>query len=143
MNQLPFSSINYGTCTLLEGRIIIESILNTTIKGTGNGMTSIFPCQIFQLKEGINTKEGEPNYDLFQLALKSSSKRMYPNYVNCDWSVQKSAFDKSQQIKKEVLEKLAKENPQFLKEIAKLPYDIQETLGFHIEDDGTDDIIIE
>ena len=58
-NQLPFSSINYGTCTLPEGRIITEAILNATIDGVGNGETSIFPCQIFQLMDGINTKEGE------------------------------------------------------------------------------------
>lgn len=142
-NQLPFSSINYGTCTLPEGRIIIESILNTTIKGTGKGMTSIFPCQIFQLKDGINTKKEDPNYDLFQLALKSSSKRMYPNYANCDWSVQRTAFEKSQQIKKDVLEKISKKKPELLKKIAQLPYEIQETLGFHIEDDGKKEIIFE
>lgn len=85
-NQLPFSSINYGTCTLPEGRIVIRAILDATIRGTGDGQTSIFPCQIFQLKDGINTKAGEPNYDLFKHAIKCTSMRMYPNYVNCDWS---------------------------------------------------------
>lgn len=85
-NQLPFSSINYGTCTLPEGRIIVRAILDSTIRGTGNGQTSIFPCQIFQLMDGVNTKKGDPNYDLFQHAIKCTSMRMYPNYVNCDWS---------------------------------------------------------
>lgn len=85
-NQLPFSSINYGTCTLPEGRIVIRAILDATIRGTGNGQTSIFPCQIFQLMDGVNTKEGDPNYDLFKHAVKCTSMRMYPNYVNCDWS---------------------------------------------------------
>ena len=85
-NQLPFSSINYGTCTLPEGRIIIRAILDATIKGTGNGQTSIFPCQIFQMMDGVNTGKNDPNYDLFKHAIKCTSMRMYPNYVNCDWS---------------------------------------------------------
>lgn len=85
-NQLPFSSINYGTCTLPEGRIIIRAILDATIKGTGNGQTSIFPCQIFQMMNGVNTGKNDPNYDLFKHAIKCTSMRMYPNYVNCDWS---------------------------------------------------------
>ncbi len=85
-NQLPFSSINYGTCTLPEGRMFTEAILKSTIKGVGNGQTSIFPCQIFQYKKGVNDKEGTPNHDLFKLAIECTSKRLYPNYVNCDWS---------------------------------------------------------
>lgn len=85
-NQLPFSSINYGTCTLPEGRIVIRAILDATIRGTGNGQTSIFPCQIFQMLDGVNTKPEDPNYDLFKHAIKCTSMRMYPNYVNCDWS---------------------------------------------------------
>ena len=86
-NQLPFSSINYGTCTLIEGRMVIKSLLEGSIKGTGKfHKTSIFPCGIFQLMKGVNRKEGEPNYDLYQLALKSTSQRLYPNYANCDWS---------------------------------------------------------
>ena len=84
-NQLPFSSINYGTCTEEEGRIVSRAILSATIKGVGNGQTSIFPCQIFQKMKGINDK-GSKNYDLYQLAIRSTAKRMYPNYCNCDWS---------------------------------------------------------
>jgi len=85
-NQLPFSSINYGTCTLEEGRLLIKEILKCTIDGVGNHATSIFPCQIFQLMDGVNAKENDPNYDLFKLAIECTSKRLYPNYVNCDWS---------------------------------------------------------
>ncbi len=85
-NQLPFSSINYGTCTLEEGRLLTKEILECTIDGVGNHETSIFPCQIFQMMNGVNIKKGEPNYDLFKLAIKCTSKRLYPNYVNCDWN---------------------------------------------------------
>lgn len=86
-NQLPFTSINYGTCTLPEGRLVTRSLLEGSIKGVGKyGKTSIFPCSIFQLGEGINKKPGDPNYDLFRLALESTSKRLYPNYANIDWS---------------------------------------------------------
>lgn len=86
-NQLPFSSVNYGTCTLPEGRMIIKAILNASIKGVGRlHKTSIFPCGIFQCMNGVNRKPGDPNYDLFKLALKSTSLRLYPNYANVDWS---------------------------------------------------------
>ena len=85
--QLPFSSINYGTCTLPEGRMIIKALLDASIKGVGRlHKTSIFPCGIFQCMKGVNRKPGDPNYDLFQLALQSTSLRLYPNYANCDWS---------------------------------------------------------
>ena len=86
-NQLPFSSINYGTCTLPEGRMVIKALLDISIKGIGKlHKTSIFPCGIFQLKKGVNRKPGDPNYDLFKLALRSTSQRLYPNYANVDWS---------------------------------------------------------
>ena len=86
-NQLPFSSINYGTCTLLEGRMVIKALLDVSIKGMGKlHKTSIFPCGIFQCMNGVNRHPGEPNYDLFRLALKSTSLRLYPNYANVDWS---------------------------------------------------------
>lgn len=84
-NQLPFSSINYGTCTEEEGRIVTRAILGSTIKGVGNGQTSIFPCQIFQKMKGVNDK-GSKNYDLYKMAIRCTAKRMYPNYCNCDWS---------------------------------------------------------
>ena len=86
-NQLPFTSINYGTCTLPEGRMVIRALLQGSIKGVGKlHKTPIFPCGIFQYMKGVNDKPGTPNYDLFQLALESTAKRLYPNYANVDWS---------------------------------------------------------
>ena len=86
-NQLPFTSINYGTCTLPEGRMIIEELLNVSIEGIGAlHKTSIFPCGIFQCMKGVNRAPGDPNYDLYQLALRSTAQRLYPNYANVDWS---------------------------------------------------------
>ena len=86
-NQLPFSSINYGTCTSPEGRMVIRALLEGSIKGVGkHHRTSIFPCGIFQYMKGVNDKPGTPNYDLYRLALKSTAQRLYPNYANVDWS---------------------------------------------------------
>lgn len=86
-NQLPFTSLNYGTCTLPEGRMVIKALLEGSIKGVGKvGRTSIFPCGIFQCMNGVNRHPGDPNYDLFQLAIKSTAQRLYPNYANVDWS---------------------------------------------------------
>ena len=86
-NQLPFTSINYGTCTLLEGRMITKALLEVSLEGLGKfHRTSIFPCGIFQCMKGVNRAPGDPNYDLYLLALKSTGQRLYPNYVNVDWS---------------------------------------------------------
>ena len=86
-NQLPFTSVNYGTCTLPEGRMITKALLDVSIKGIGAlHRTSVFPCGIFQCMKGVNRYPGDPNYDLFQLALRSTAQRLYPNYANVDWS---------------------------------------------------------
>lgn len=86
-NQLPFTSINYGTCTLPEGRMVTKALLEGSIKGVGKyHKTPIFPCGIFQCMRGVNRKPGDPNYDLFRLALESTARRIYPNYANVDWS---------------------------------------------------------
>ncbi|MGL4393845.1 MAG: anaerobic ribonucleoside-triphosphate reductase [Brevinema sp.] len=86
-NQLPFSSINYGTCISPEGRLITRALLNGSLKGVGKfDRTAIFPCGVFQYMKGVNDKEGTPNYDLFQLAVESTARRLYPNYANVDWS---------------------------------------------------------
>ncbi len=86
-NQLPFTSINYGTCTLPEGRMFTQALLDVSIEGLGKlHKTSIFPCGIFQCMKGVNREPGDPNYDLYRLALQSTSKRLYPNYANVDWS---------------------------------------------------------
>lgn len=84
MNQVVFSSINYGTDTSAEGRCVIREILNSTYRGVGDGKTAIFPIQIWKLKEGVSCKKGDPNYDLYQLACKVTAKRFFPNYLNLD-----------------------------------------------------------
>ena len=86
-NQLPFTSINYGTCTLPEGRMFTKALLEVSIEGLGTiHKTSIFPCGIFQCMKSVNREPGDPNYDLFRLALESTARRLYPNYANVDWS---------------------------------------------------------
>ena len=86
-NQLPFTSINYGTCTLPEGRMVTKALLDGSIKGVGKlHKTPIFPCGIFQCMKGVNREPGDPNYDLFLIALESTARRLYPNYANVDWS---------------------------------------------------------
>ena len=93
--QLPFTSINYGTCTLPEGRMVTKALLEVSIAGLGSThKTPIFPCGIFQCMKGVNRKPGDPNYDLFKLALKSTALRLYPNYANVDWSVNEG-YDKN------------------------------------------------
>lgn len=82
--QVPFSSINYGMDTSWEGRLAIEQLLLATEAGLGNGETPIFPIQIFRVKEGVNYNPGEPNYDLFQLAMRVSAKRLFPNFAFLD-----------------------------------------------------------
>ena len=82
--QIPFSSINYGTDTSPEGRLVIENILLATEAGLGNGETAILPINIFKLKEGVNYNQGDPNYDMFKLACKVSAKRLFPNFSFID-----------------------------------------------------------
>lgn len=82
--QVPFSSLNYGTDTSPEARMVIRNLLLATDRGLGDGETPIFPVQIFKVKEGVNYNEGDPNYDLFQLACKVSAKRLFPNFSFLD-----------------------------------------------------------
>ncbi|MFR5253231.1 MAG: anaerobic ribonucleoside triphosphate reductase, partial [Butyricicoccus sp.] len=82
--QIPFSSLNYGTDTSPEGRLVMEQLLLATEAGLGNGETPIFPIHIFKVKEGVNYNEGDPNYDLFKLACRVSAKRMFPNFSFLD-----------------------------------------------------------
>ena len=82
--QVPFSSLNYGTDTSPEGRLVIKSILEATEAGLGNGETPIFPIQIFKVKEGVNYNPTDPNYDLFKLSFRVSAKRLFPNYSFLD-----------------------------------------------------------
>ena len=82
--QTPFSSINYGMDTSPEGRMVMKNIMLATEAGLGGGETPIFPIQIFRVKEGVNYNPGEPNYDLFQLAIRCSARRLFPNFSFLD-----------------------------------------------------------
>ena len=82
--QIPFSSINYGTDTSPEGRLVTESVLLATESGLGNGETPIFPIHIFKIKDGVNYNKTDPNYDLFRLACRVSAKRLFPNFSFLD-----------------------------------------------------------
>lgn len=82
--QVPFSSINYGTGTTAEQRMVILNVLKATDAGLGHHETPLFPIQIFKVKEGVNALKGDPNYDLYQYACSITAKRFYPNYVNID-----------------------------------------------------------
>lgn len=82
--QVPFSSVNYGTDTSASGRLVIRSLLTATRAGLGGGETAIFPVQIFKVKDGINANAGDPNYDLFRLAMQTSAERLFPNFSFLD-----------------------------------------------------------
>lgn len=82
--QNPFSSINYGTDTSPEGRMVSFNVMKAEEAGLGNGETPIFPIHIFKVKDGVNFSEGDPNYDLFKLAMRVSAKRMFPNFSFID-----------------------------------------------------------
>ena len=82
--QVPFTSLNYGTDTSPGGRLVTECLLLATEAGLGNGETSIFPIHIFKVKEGVNFNPGDPNYDLFRLAIRVSAKRLFPNFSFLD-----------------------------------------------------------
>lgn len=108
--QLPFSSINYGTCTLTEGRMMSHAILDATLDGTGPlHKTPIFPCGIFQYHTEINGLPGTPNYDLFLKALRCTAKRFYPNYTNAQWTTDVASRMKDVEHKRACLAKLSKE----------------------------------
>ncbi len=90
--QVPFSSVNFGTDTSSEGRMVIKNYLLATDAGLGRGETPIFPISIFKVKEGVNYNEGDPSYDLFKLAMKVSAKRLFPNFSFMDASFNKAAY---------------------------------------------------
>lgn len=133
-NQLPFTSINYGTCTSPEGRLVIKALLDTSIKGIGKlHKTSIFPCGIFQLGEGINKHPGDPNYDLYKLALKSTAQRLYPNFANINWSAQSDWENYDVRMKQRVLDSLSKVTKQQLIEKLQANPELKDLLGIDIE----------
>ena len=94
--QIPFSSINYGTDTSSEGRMVMRNLMLATEAGLGNGETPIFPIQIFKVKEGVNYREGDPNYDLFKLACECSAKRLFPNFSFLDSPYNKQYYKEGQ-----------------------------------------------
>lgn len=129
-NQLPFSSINFGLCTEPEGRLLSKEFLEVCREGLGKyHRTSIFPCVIFQCKKGVNLDPKDPNYDLFKLALQCTSERLYPNYGNCDWSVQKKWVAEDREIKNRVINELSKEDKKKLIERVKNNKDLQYVLA--------------
>ena len=131
-NQLPFTSINYGTCTSSEGRLIIKALLNGSIKGVGiNYRTAIFPCGIFQYSKKINGLPGTPNYDMYQLALKSTAKRLYPNYANVDWSGNNDSI--SYDLKRKYILSLSKEQKENLKKQLQENKDLIEKTGLDLK----------
>ena len=131
-NQLPFTSINYGTCTSAEGRMVTKAILDISIKGLGKlHKTPIFPCGIFQYCKGVNDKPGTPNYDLKRLALKSTSQRLYPNYANVDWSGN-AGQDNVKQIKNNYIDSLTEEQYNTLLTKLEANKELQSKLGLKI-----------
>ena len=134
-NQLPFTSINYGTCTSEAGRMVTKALLEVSMEGLrSNGVTSIFPCGIFQYKKGVNDKPGTPNYDLKRLALESTTKRIYPNYANCDWSNQVNWFKADRKAKQEFIDSLSKTEGRVLRDILNENPDIAYRLGIDVGD---------
>lgn len=91
--QIPFTSINYGTCTSPEGQLVVDSILTATMRGLGSGETPIFPIQIFKCKQGVNQAPGDPNYSLFLKAAECSARRLYPNFANLDAPLNLTYYD--------------------------------------------------
>lgn len=133
-NQLPFTSINYGTCPLPAGRMITKALLEVSMEGLGNnGVTSIFPCGIFQYKKGVNDKPGTPNYDLKRLALESTTRRIYPNYANCDWSNQVNWFNADRKMKQEFIDNLGANDYDTLVKVLEDNPDIAYKLGILVD----------
>ena len=134
-NQLPFTSINYGTCTLPEGRMVIKALLEGSLKGVGKlHRTPIFPCGIFQYMKGVNDKPGTPNYDLYKLALKSTAKRLYPNYANVGWSNTVAGDEYDLKVREDYINSLSNED--YNKLIIKLQEapELQQLLGLTLEE---------
>lgn len=130
----PFTSINYGTCTSPEGRMVIKALLDGSLKGVGKlHRTPIFPCGIFQYKKGVNDRPGTPNYDMYKLALKSTSRRLYPNYANVDWTVNTDgdAYDKD--LRQSVIDDLDKDTYDRLAERVNTDPSAAKVLGLTVE----------
>lgn len=135
-DQLPFSSINFGKNTTQEGKLLNESFYRASILGIGKyGRTSIFPCQIFQYDKEVNGLEGTPNYSFYLKALNSTVRRLYPNYANCNWSVQKEGIKKDRTLKKEVIRSLSLEHYEGLVKLFKKRPDIGQKINVEVNND--------
>ena len=140
--QLPFSSINYGTCTSAEGRMVTNAILDATLDGTGPlHKTPIFPCGIFQFDKDVNGYAGTPNYDLFLKALYCTTKRFYPNYTNVNWSIDTAGRMKDVAHKREVIASLSKNRLDKLKNWVK--ENKEEARRYKMVIDENDELIID
>ncbi|WQJ53320.1 MAG: NrdD-like anaerobic ribonucleotide reductase large subunit [Wendovervirus sonii] len=134
-NQLPFTSLNYGTCTEPEGRLFTKAILEVSLKGLGRfGRTSIFPCGIFQYMKDVNDKPGTPNYDLYRLALKSTSKRLYPNYANQNWKPNDTWVKLDRKDKEAYISNLSQADKNKLIEKIENNPKLQKVLGLYVEE---------
>lgn len=98
--QVPFSSVNFGTDTSEEGRMVTKNLLLSQERGLGNGETPIFPILIFKVKEGINLNPEDPNYDLFKLSCRVSAKRLFPNFSFLDAPFNAKYYKKVNQIQR-------------------------------------------
>jgi len=143
--QLPFSSLNYGTCTLPEGRMYTRALLEMTLKGVGPHYTTpIFPCGIFQYMKGVNDKPGTPNYDLKRLALKATASRIYPNYANVDWTTNVAAIKQDRMFKRGVLGRLTSEDKAELVNMMKSDKNIKKFVEkFHFMLDESGNIVVD
>ena len=132
-NQLPFTSLNYGTCTLDEGRMITKALLDVLIEGLGNnGVTSIFPCGIFTIKSGINKEPGTPNYDLKRLAIESTTKRIYPNYGNGNCKNNENWIKQDRKQKQEIIDSLSEDQYNQLINLLEEYPEIADKLGLEL-----------
>ena len=135
-NQLPFTSLNYGTCILEAGRMVTKALLEVSMEGLGrNGVTSIFPCGIFTIKSGVNKEPGTPNYDLKRLALESTTKRIYPNYGNGDCSNNVNWVKQDRKQKQEFIDSLDEKTYNKLIEILDENPEIADKLGLEIHEE--------
>lgn len=133
-DQLPFSSINFGKNTSLEGKLLNESFYRASILGIGKfGRTSIFPCQIFQYDKDVNGKEGTPNYEFYQKALNSTVRRLYPNYANSNWSVQIEGMKKDRALKREVIRALDSSTYELLVKVFTKNPEVGEKINVYVE----------
>lgn len=115
--------------------MVTKALLEGSIEGLGNlHKTSIFPCGIFQMMKGVNREPGDPNYDLYQLALRSTAQRLYPNYANCDVSMQVDANKQDVKIRQQVLDGLSTDDKEKLIKIIKANKELGLILGIEVEE---------